>query len=314
MPGEILYWLINMSIIASLAGVVVLLIRYIGHLPRRAAVFFYLFPFIRMVLPFGVGAKYGLLSLLPRYAVKAVEVTDMAPMRKTVTMMNSMQFAESYAPFTYKKVSGEDLLENIFNVGFYFWAVIAAALLLTFAFIYFYTLFELRDAERDGRFDKRVRFSSKVTSPAVYGILFPRIILPESYKERDLTYILLHEKAHIGRCDNLWRLLGFAVCAVHWFNPLSWILLKYFLCDLECACDEKVLKKCGEEKRKEYAAALLDEAESKNLFLSASAFGGASIRLRIGRILSYKKLSAFSAAALAVFFAVIAYILLTNAA
>jgi beta-lactamase regulating signal transducer with metallopeptidase domain len=77
------------------------------------------------------------------------------------------------------------------------------------------------------------------------------------------------------------------------------------------ACDEKVLSKCNDEQKKEYALALIGCAESKSAFVSA--FGGAKIRKRINNILSYKKLTWISCVGFGALIAVIAYVLLTNA-
>jgi len=57
--------------------------------------------------------------------------------------------------------------------------------------------------------------------------------------------------------------------------------------------------------------ALVDCAESMGVF--ASPFGGAKIRVRIDRILSYRKLSIISIASLTAFAVAIGYVLLTNA-
>ncbi len=67
----------------------------------------------------------------------------------------------------------------------------------------------------------------------------------------------------------------------------------------------------GEDDKKAYATALVDCAESRNVF--ASAFGGAKIRVRIGYILSYSKLSTISIISLTAFALAIGYVLLTNA-
>ena len=116
---------------------------------------------------------------------------------------------------------------------------------------------------------------------------------------------------HIRRLDNLWRLAGFLTAAVHWFNPLSWIFLKAFLADLELACDEAVTAKYSEDERREYALDLLNCVQSKSLFVSA--FGGAKVRTRIESILSYKKMTAFSAVGFGLLIIIIIYTLLTNA-
>ena len=130
-------------------------------------------------------------------------------------------------------------------------------------------------------------------------------------ENENLRYILLHEQKHIRRLDNLWRLFAFVSVALHWFNPFSWILLKCFLSDLEIACDESVLNNCSESEKNKYALALVSSAEHKALFISA--FGGAKIRTRIERIISYKKMTLISAIAFAALIIAIAYFLLTNA-
>ncbi|MBR5658679.1 MAG: M56 family metallopeptidase, partial [Lachnospiraceae bacterium] len=209
-------------------------------------------------------------------------------------------------PMTYKV----DLLADVFDYASFVWAVIAAAVLITLTLIYFVTKAELRGAKR--MYDN-VYSSQKITSPAVYGILRPRIIIPEHLRDAEgLDLILLHEKRHIRRGDNFWRLLAFITAAIHWFNPFVWIFLKCFLSDVELACDESALAKLPREKQKAYALELLNVQQSKTVF--ASAFGGAKIRTRIEHIISYKKMTVFSALLFAAFVVAVAYMLLTNAA
>ena len=104
----------------------------------------------------------------------------------------------------------------------------------------------------------------------------------------------------------------FALAALCWFDPLAWLFLKCFLADLELACDEQVLARLGEEKKKEYAMALVSEEERKSLF--ASAFGGAAIRVRVERILSWKRMSLLACLALSVFAAALTWFLLIDPA
>ncbi len=123
--------------------------------------------------------------------------------------------------------------------------------------------------------------------------------------------ILLHEKMHIRRADNLWRAVAFLIVSAHWFNPLGWVFLKQFLADLELSCDERVLAKLGEDRAQEYAHALLDSQRGKTVF--AFAFGGAKIRTRIENILSFRKMTGFSLAAFAVLVGMMIWVLVTNA-
>ena len=170
----------------------------------------------------------------------------------------------------------------------------------------------MREIKKSKPLFENVFASEKVTSPSVYGVFRPKIVIPSDMAEsRNLQFVLLHEKTHVRRLDNLWRIFAFASAALHWMNPLTWIFLKCFLSDLEVACDESVLQKCSEQEKKEYTLTLIACAEQKTLFVSA--FGGAKIRTRIERILSFRKMTAVSAALSVVLIAVIAYFLLTNA-
>ena len=124
--------------------------------------------------------------------------------------------------------------------------------------------------------------------------------------------MIRHEKTHIRRLDNLWRILGFATASIHWFNPFAWVFLKAFLEDLELACDEMAVSGYDAEERKSYARTLLECTRSKSLLVSP--FGGAKVRTRIENVLSYKRMTAFSAAGFALLILIITVTLLTNAA
>jgi len=304
MLGEICYWIFNMSITASLMGLIVLLIRKIRIIPHRVSVFLWFIPFFRMCIPVGLNSPYSLMSLISRLTTRTVTVyqpTDDIAFSYT----NSIMAAESYSPVTYKV----NILEKIFNVAGMVWIIVALALIIALTVIYVTTKKEISDSKllRDN-----ICLSAKVDSPAVYGIFRPKIILPQDYSDRDLTYIIRHEKTHIRRLDNLWRILGFLAAAVHWFNPLSWVFLKVFLEDLELACDEMAVSGLDAEERKDYARTLLSCTGSKSLLVSA--FGGAKVRTRIENVLSYKRMTVLSAAGFAVLVIFIIYTLLTNAA
>ena len=176
------------------------------------------------------------------------------------------------------------------------------------AVTYFTTIYEIKDSTH---LKDNIYLSEKIVSPAVYGIVKPKIILPVSYKDRDIEFIILHEKTHIRSFDNLWRIIAFVIVAVHWFNPLSWLFLKGFLADLELSCDERVLTKIGYDRAKDYAASLLESKQGATVF--ASAFGGAKIRTRIENILSFKKLTWLSLTVFIALIGAIFYALLTNA-
>ena len=292
-----------MSIIASFMGLIIMLIRKIKFIPHRVTVFLWLIPFIRMTVPFGINSPYSLMSLISKFTTRTVTVfrptDDLA-----FSFTNSVMAANSYDPITYKV----NILEKVFAVAGMIWAVVALAILITLTVLYVTTKREIKDAKV---LKENIFLSEKVTSPATYGIFRPKILLPVSYADKDLKFIIRHEKTHIRRLDNLWRILGFIAAAVHWFNPLSWVFLKVFLSDLELACDEMAVAGYDIDERKDYARTLLNCTGSKSLLVSA--FGGAKIRTRIENVLSYKRMTLFSAIGFTILVIVIIFTLLTNA-
>ena len=301
MLSDVFYWLLNMSISASIAGSIIYLLGKISKIPRRIIKTLWIVPFFRMWIPIGMNSRYSIMTLISKFTARTVViyrgVTDFS-------MTNHIMAAETYFPVAYVT----DKLEKVFQIAAYVWIVIASAIILAVFIVYAVTKSELKDA---CHFYSNIYISDKIASPATYGILREKIMLPKIYETDELKFILMHENVHIKRKDNLWRMIAVITAAIHWFNPMSWLFLKTFLANLELACDEAVLSKCGEAEKKNYATVLLNCAESKNLY--ASAFGGAKVRVRIGRILSYKKLSVFSIICFIALSIIIGYALLTNA-
>ncbi len=306
MLGEVFYWLFNMSLTASVSGLIVLVLRAIPRLPRRYACWLWLIPLLRLWVPIGMGSRWSLMTLLSKLTTRTVVVWEHGDM--SFAMTNMIMAANSYFPVTYRI----NLLERLFSTVAVIWLAVAAAILITFAVLYVTTTRELRDAVP---LRENIYLSQKITSPALYGILRPRIILPRGWEKReDLALILAHESAHARHLDNLWRVAAFVTAAIHWFNPFAWVFLRIALSDMELYCDERVMRRMGDTEKKAYALALVNSTQSmREQTLFASAFGGAKIRVRIDRILNYRRLSIGAAICFAVLVSAIAYVLLTNA-
>ncbi|MGN0604510.1 MAG: M56 family metallopeptidase [Oscillospiraceae bacterium] len=149
--------------------------------------------------------------------------------------------------------------------------------------------------------------SGEIDTPAVFGVLFPVIILPETIDKNDqklLRHIMLHESCHIKHFDPLWNVLTLVICAVNWYNPIVWICRYMYLADAEKLCDMSVLNIIGNDNRREYANSLLDCAASKkHPVMLVSGFGESGIKSRIKNIMSIKKVRII--AVIAVFAAVL---------
>lgn len=304
MFGEIFYWVFNMSIVASLMGLIVMAIMKIRVIPKRISFFLWLVPFIRMCVPFGINNPYSLMSLISLFGTKTVTFYCVLN-RIRFSFTNCARAAESYFPIVYEY----NVLDDLFEILAAIWLIVVFTVIMTLGVLYFASLKEIKTARhlRDN-----IYLSEKVQSPAVYGIIKPKIILPVAYENADIKYILSHENMHIRHADNFWRLLAFLAASVHWFNPLAWVFLKRFLSDIELVCDENAIKNYNEEERKDDARTLLSCAENKTVF--ASAFGGAKLKTRINNILSYKNMTGVSAFSFMMIIVLIMLALLTNAA
>ena len=305
MLSEIFYWVLNMSILASLAGLIVYALGKIKSLPRFGIYLLWLLPGFRFWLPVGLASKYSLSHLLFRYVTKTIVVWESADQSPVFTMTNSIRAASHYFPLTFRS----QLLAEIFRVGALVWLIVAAGMILSSLSLYIFTKEAVKDAEplRDN-----VYLSDKLLSPAVYGVMKPKIILPSNTSLQELDLIIRHETVHIQRKDNFWRILAVLTACLHWFNPLVWIFLKQLISDMELACDAKVAKDLPLAARKEYARLLLRYSQTRSAY--ASAFGGAKTRIRIENILSYKKLTVLSAICFSLFFVIVAVTVITNAA
>lgn len=155
--------------------------------------------------------------------------------------------------------------------------------------------------------------SEFVDSPFVFGVVQPNIYLPMHMDEGTAAYVIAHEHAHLARRDHWWKVLGYLVLALHWFNPLVWVAYILFCRDIELACDEKVVKGLDGAARADYSQALLSCAAPKRAVAACPlAFGEGNIKTRVKSALHYKK-PAFWVAAVAVLAVVIvAVCFLTN--
>ena len=135
-----------------------------------------------------------------------------------------------------------------------------------------------------------VYLCDEVKSPFLLGVFRPHIYLPSGMEEDARSCVLLHERAHLRRGDHIWKLLGYVLLAVYWYNPLIWAAYICFCRDMELACDERVVRDMAAEEKAAYSQTLLDCSRPKR-WVSACplAFGEVGVKTRIKSVLHYKK-------------------------
>jgi hypothetical protein len=83
------------------------------------------------------------------------------------------------------------------------------------------------DAAQRLRVTRPVRLvkHTEALTPATGGIWRPTVILPVDARGWTVSQrrsVLLHELAHVKRCDVFTQFVARIACAIHWYNPLAW--------------------------------------------------------------------------------------------
>jgi len=88
--------------------------------------------------------------------------------------------------------------------------------------------------------------SPDVSLPLTTGVVRPVVLLPvgaaTDWPVSRLEAVLVHEFAHVRRNDLVGHLLGRIVCALQWFNPMSWFAVRRLVREAERSCDDEVLQ------------------------------------------------------------------------
>lgn len=144
----------------------------------------------------------------------------------------------------------------------------------------------------------RLICSEYCLSPMTCGILSPIVWFPiykEAVDKTPYQYMIKHELMHIKHNDILIKYLSLLVIALHWFNPLSFLLYYEISCIGEMCCDSNVLEGQGEDARKEYGELLLQIAtrkttnDRKSLFMNMAGTKNSKIIKRRIREMTAKK-------------------------
>ena len=81
-------------------------------------------------------------------------------------------------------------------------------------------------------------------SPMTWGAFALVVLIPldaNRWTDDRQRMVLLHELAHIRRCDWLTQVVAHVSCSIYWFNPLVWFAARKMQIERERACDDLVL-------------------------------------------------------------------------
>ncbi len=123
----------------------------------------------------------------------------------------------------------------------------------------------------------------------LFGYSKPIIVLPHRrYHEEEAEMILRHEIQHYKNRDLWYKFLIMFVCDLYWFNPVLRLMKKAAYQDIECICDEKVVRRLDLKGKKIYASTILETAargKREVVFGTHFSRGKRSVETRIRNIL-----------------------------
>ena len=128
-------------------------------------------------------------------------------------------------------------------------------------------LFDICKAQLSVKTDFKIVIQNYIMSPALLGIVKPKIILPTyvaDMEDERVKHIIFHEIAHYKRFDIFVNYLLLALQAVYWFNPFIWFAFNGIRQDMEQVNDAYVLKRIGKDNTVDYGMTLIETLGKTN--------------------------------------------------
>jgi len=274
-------WILQTSIKASVLIGFILLVQWIlrNKLSGRWRYALWLLLIVRMLLPFSIESKLSIFNLIPltekpvvsTYAenprqLQSLPQADYRIPVSTVAQSHSVENTQSRPG-----LSSVQVLTIIWFLGVCIMAISTffGNLKLWRQLRRYHPVtdkkilnqFERCKLEMHVSQDVELAQLKHIRVPALYGILKPKILLPDkvaaSFKMTDLTNIFYHELAHLKRRDIFVAWITTLLQIFHWFNPVIWFAFFRIRMDRELACDELTLKHVGIQDSREYGRTLL---------------------------------------------------------
>ncbi len=148
--------------------------------------------------------------------------------------------------------------------------------------------------------------SEAINTPMLMGIFTPKLVLPtdcssaenndknkwiptERWSDEELEMVVAHELCHYQNKDLWLKIIMLIACCINWFNPAVHFMKKQFFCDLELACDYRVLRNCNANEKQQYAEVLLKYAGKETSFSAGLSANKKRLKNRISHMWENEK-------------------------
>lgn len=318
---DIFRTVLNMSITGAYISAAIIILRIaMKKLPKKYSYLLWAILEIRLLCPFSFSSAVSVFNVLVPEKPE-VSYGQMEFIPNDIEYSEEPQIIVSVPPVNEKineqlppaqPNNSANPMQIAMAVGAYIWAAGTLAMLIYTVASYISVKKKVKNAALS---DGNVYTCASIETPFVFGIMKPRIYLPENISEEDKAYIIAHEQAHISRKDHIVKLVAMAALCVHWFNPMVWVSYRLMTKDMELSCDEKALGTFDADVKKAYANALLNISLKQNRLALGGVlnFGESDIKSRIKGVLGAKKPKVIVTIIAVIAVIIAAVCLLTNA-
>jgi beta-lactamase regulating signal transducer with metallopeptidase domain len=309
--SDIFGWLLRTSVYAGVLVCLVLAVKAAagGRLAARWHYFFWLLVVVRMMMPWAPQSKASVLNLIPdsaEWRAKTLLTTEvggkdfeMGPVaiKSTDADLSDGPVLRVADMLALVWLAGSLVLAGyVFVSNFRLWRIIKSVRPLTEQRI----LDLLEDCKRQAGVETilGIIVTDKVKSPALFGFIRPRLLLPvgiiETHSTKELRHIFLHELSHLKRYDIFLGWITTLLLVIHWFNPLVWYAFYRMRQDRELACDASALSTMGVDESEKYGMTivrLLEKfSQARSLpIIAAVSEDKSNLKKRIAMISEFKK-------------------------
>jgi len=296
-------WVLKTTLLASVIIILILIIKAVLNNKVKPGWHYalWLVLMLRLLLPFGPQSEFSIENLF--FKIHAAQPSEV---KSPIHLTGNETIPSASTPEGRVVVHPEkETSEAITSVGRAWsvkqvltgiWLFVAMALLLYFLLVNIhFSIKLLQFAEPAASSDiqvliqskqimgirRRIRlsFSTVVTTPTLFGLFRPHLILPvnsrELQKER-LHHIYLHELSHVRHADIFVNWLMHLLLILHWFNPLIWYAIYKMREDQELSADALALSRIDPKQVSEYGHTIITMLERYKRFKQIPGTAGLS--------------------------------------
>lgn len=283
---KIFLQIINMSIISTYVILFIILARLL--LKRAPKIFSYglwAIAFLRLVFPFSFESIFSLISINTNTIPENIAYTPAPQIQSGIRVVDGAVNRVLSTPTPIE--SSVNPIQIWISAASLIWVV---GLVLLLAYSLLSTLRLARKLKSASHYYDNIYVMDSIGTPFVFGLVKPKIYLPNNLAKSEEPYIIKHEETHIKRKDHIIKFIAFIILSIHWFNPMVWLAFHLMVEDMEKSCDESVIKELGYGIKKDYSNSLLSlSLGRRTIGGSPIAFGENNTKSRIKNVLNYKK-------------------------